>query len=700
MGNNASTAGAAAAQAGTSSAPRERAGSAPVVPLGEAAEALRGGKSASDDGLIGKEFAERVLLDIVHDVVVGPAPGASTRSSASSCCLSELLGLESGPEGESATTPPLDSSSPVLADRIVRVGDTGPVVRVIQPRVVKQPASTGICGYKALFNAVVANHYAGALVGGDASPGSPLVAMSRGAAASLVETDESSKAASGPSAGATSSVSTPDPASMAAAAAPAAAPSAACSGTALEGSGAARPEWFGDMAASLGSRAAFWRLFRQVRERLYDEAFTNWKAGGQPLREQRSLTGDVLERPHIRSIQRDPPSVLEDLCDNMTVCLEFGSSSFRQGSLPADVPAFLDAVARFRDEDAHHHSFLLGLATHWVAVTAIKLPAKRAPPGREGTAPTQSHEYSVILMDSENHRGVGHAATDVLRRVANFSVWDSTKPRYIPLSFEIPACVDTIEGIQAFVYLLARGITGTVDLAAELAHANTRGNLTSFPRQAWRPLSTDPIDADAIAAALGRTPLYSRRVRDAKQLEEMFPGRGAELRTLFARQEVADLEAGIARRPDPDDRALSAAEADAEWRASEATSRAIVAEVGASDDLAPCAWEALESASDDEQRRPHLDMLVSSCLQWMDTNYPLPLALRLLRQLRLDAAPAANAESLRDLESFGEMLGRAGWWSTQAACGVELSDSQRAALASIGEEGGLLASVASSSASL
>ena len=88
------------------------------------------------------------------------------------------------------------------ADRIVRVGDTGPVVRVIQPRVVKQPASTGICGYKALFNAVVANHYAGALVGGDASPGSPLVAMSRGAAASLVETDEASKAASGPNASA------------------------------------------------------------------------------------------------------------------------------------------------------------------------------------------------------------------------------------------------------------------------------------------------------------------------------------------------------------------------------------------------------------------------------------------------------------------------------------------------------------------
>lgn len=256
--------------------------------------------------------------------------------------------------------------------------------------------------------------------------------------------------------------------------------------------------------------------------------------------------------------------------------------------------------------------------------------------------------------------------------------------------------MDTIEGIQAFVYMLARGITGAMDLAAELSHANTRGNLTSFPGQAWQPLSSDPIDADVIAAMLGRTPLYSRRVREAKQLDEMFPGRGAELRTRFARQEVADLEAGIARRPDPDDRALSPTEADAEWRASEATSRAIVAEVGLTEERASCAWEALDAASSEEEMRPHLDQLVSSCLQWIDTSYPLPLALRLLRKLRLDAAPVANAESLRDLQSFGEMIGRAGWWSSQAACGVALSDNQRVALASLGEEGGLLASAASS----
>ena len=63
-------------------------------------------------------------------------------------------------------------------------------------------------------------------------------------------------------------------------------------------------------------------------------------------------------------------------------------------------------------------------------------------------------------------------------------------------------------------------------LGAALARTSFSIGSVSSPVQRMHPV----VSAQAIAT-----------------LEEMFPGRGAELRTLFARQEAADLEAGMAK---------------------------------------------------------------------------------------------------------------------------------------------------------
>lgn len=104
------------------------------------------------------------------------------------------------------------------------------------------------------------------------------------------------------------------------------------------------------------------------------------------------------------------------------------------------------ACKRFVSSDTYYHSFILGLSIHWVAVIAIKYPvmpgarsaatAAAAASAAGSAVPEASasrHNYAVILLDSENHRGIGFSELDILRRVAGFGCWDSTEPRAIPM---------------------------------------------------------------------------------------------------------------------------------------------------------------------------------------------------------------------------------------------------------------------------
>jgi len=251
--------------------------------------------------------------------------------------------------------------------------------------------------------------------------------------------------------------------------------------------------------------------------------------------------------------------------------------------------------------------------------------------------------------------------------------------------------------MQAFVYLVVRGITGAADVHATLEHTACRGQLQAFPPVAFAPAASDPIDAETFGAMFGRLPLYKRPLQSVERLEVLFPGRGRELRAAMARQEVADAEAGISSMPDPDYGAFPAAKLARLREASLEVSRAIVAEEGPEKAAEPTAWDRVQ-AGEGSARAEASDAVVEALLQWQDSSYPTPMALRLLQRFA-EMAGRVGAPYRADLASFGRMMQHAGEHVASGGCGVEVSPDRASGIAALAAAGAALAEVAAGGAS-
>jgi len=429
-------------------------------------------KERSDDGIIQASFVSGVISDVIDDIA-GKARRSGPHAAFDRCAtLSELLGLDYGDDGPPAGAPPLNDRSPVLYDRLVDDG-AGVMVRVVQPRVAKQPSATGMCGFKALYNSLVANHYAHALAqGAHGDPGAPVAASCGVSPSALGRLPSPPQAADPPAAapGPGQSEATERAATPSSSAAPA---SGAGGEPAVPSEGSsAVPPWHGEMRHHLSSRADYWRMYSSLKADIIEDAYRRWRKGDKPLWKRMDVWGDVLERPHIDLCMRAGNPVLEDLPTHMTVCLgerrggraaasgrgrkeetpslpglraargptpsrslpillhpphaEFGASNLRGGGVPRGGELFAAACRRFVASEYHHHTFLLGLASHWIAVTAVKYADTAAGPG----APPR---FAVIVMDSENHRCVGMSATDLVRRIAGITSFDKPETLFVPL---------------------------------------------------------------------------------------------------------------------------------------------------------------------------------------------------------------------------------------------------------------------------
>jgi hypothetical protein len=237
------------------------------------------------------EFASSWIDSILEDIVAEPRGLPRAASSKSSTLdLSALLGVPYGDYAVPGLTD--DVSSSLVSDRVVTMA-SGVPVRVLQVSVARQANRTGICGYKALYNAIVANHFIHFLAhGASGAPGSPVgITLSRSASAD----------------------DTPST--------PSAAASASAETTRLDDASS----WHGCLSEHLHSRASFWRLFKCLKAPLLLDAFRrrglrHTRAPRKPMWSDSVVFGGVLEREHLRFFLDQCSHLLEDLPSHLTVC--------------------------------------------------------------------------------------------------------------------------------------------------------------------------------------------------------------------------------------------------------------------------------------------------------------------------------------------------------------------------------------------
>ena len=253
----------------------------------------------------------------------------------------------------------------------------------------------------------------------------------------------------------------------------------------------------------------------------------------------------------------------------------------------------------------------------------------------------------------------------------------------------MPASLDTVAGIQNFVALVARGITGAIDVGRTLLDANTLGKLSMVTTKAYRPQARDPISADLIADTVGRLVRYTRPVRSEAKMVELFGEAGVKLRLRMAVQEVRDAEA-IAAGAMSDGRGQieTGWKSDAAKEESLRVARGIIEAAGgmAAGRVEPSAWERLcsdDASLTDEEERTARDALVTGVASWLQNQMPLPLATRMLRRIQHDALHMVSAAVIEEIESFGRMLATAGAWAQSSRCGAGISADVSGKIASV-----------------
>jgi hypothetical protein len=254
---------------------------------------------------------------------------------------------------------------------------------------------------------------------------------------------------------------------------------------------------------------------------------------------------------------------------------------------------------------------------------------------------------------------------------------------------EVPASLDTVAGIQNFVALVARGITGAIDVGRTLLDANTLGKLSMVTTKAYRPQARDPISADLIADTVGRLVRYTRPVRSEAKMVELFGEAGVKLRLRMAVQEVRDAEA-IAAGAMSDGRGQieTGWKSDAAKEESLRVARGIIEAAGgmAAGRVEPSSWERLcsnDASLTDEEERTARDALVTGVASWLQNQMPLPLATRMLRRIQHDALHMVSAAVIEEIESFGRMLATAGAWAQSSRCGAGISADVSGKIASV-----------------
>lgn len=307
--------------------------------------------------------------------------------------------------------------------------------------------------------------------------------------------------------------------------------------------------------------------------------------------------------------------------------------------IPDDLRRELERVAdKFRTHpEGCHHSFMLGLANHWVSVTAVQTPSD-SPTG----APPR---LTLLLMDSVNEARIGLSELQILRLVADWP-WNEDDLS-IPLWLAAPACADTARGIQHFVGLLARGLTGDVSISQYLANTCTWGRLSHFPPHGWAPLSPDPTIA---CMEIFPPTAVTIPVPTAEQFGRVFPRLAAVYERWFEEHARPTTPASSKFTCDDSDRL-----ADPAFEA--ALRRASCVGVSAADAgeslSAESAWSRILSALiDDEGRRRAVMELLDATRHWFEYHYPPPLAHRLLDSIDLPLLRQLTPSLLDDCDSF------------------------------------------------
>jgi hypothetical protein len=200
-------------------------------------------------------------------------------------------------------------------------------------------------------------------------------------------------------------------------------------------------------------------------------------------------------------------------------------------------------------------------------------------------------------------------------------------------SFEVAASLGSAEGIQYFTSLVARGITGTVDIPHEVLSVGCRGILADLPPRAWRPRSECPASADRMAELFGRRKRPTRSLPPLERLEMLFPERGAVLRRAMEAQDVEDWRNGLY----PEETPGATTEGDAS---------------------PVCAWEAVKGGS-----HGAIEEVALATAEWLERNYPPPLDRRMIRKLATHYVPQVSSELLSDIQDFAEMLCAVSAWA-------------------------------------
>jgi hypothetical protein len=100
---------------------------------------------------------------------------------------------------------------------------------------------------------------------------------------------------------------------------------------------------------------------------------------------------------------------------------EYGMDGLRAGYTPDSLSELTRVCQRFCEREQYHHCFMLGLANHWVCVSAVKYPSADGP------------RHAVMLFDSLNHDHLGKNSIDVKRQLASRAWWDDPGSMHLPL---------------------------------------------------------------------------------------------------------------------------------------------------------------------------------------------------------------------------------------------------------------------------